>query len=184
MRPYLGNQVLEIGAGIGNMTVNLIPRTEYWATEVNPLYLADLRKLIQTRPYLRVAFTDVNKPDSFPTKKQFDTVVCINGLEHVENDVAALRNIRCILEEGGRAIIVVPQGPSLYGSLDRELGRYRRYTKEQLIDIGEQAGFRVKEVLNFNRASVPAWWLNGQVLKRTTFDLWQIKNAEPSAATV
>jgi glycosyltransferase involved in cell wall biosynthesis len=175
LRPYLGDRVLEIGAGIGNMTVNLIPRLIYWATDINPLYLDDLRKLNQTRPYLRIAFTDVTVPNSFPAGQTFDTVVCLNVIEHVKDDVAALRNIRGALQEGGRAIILVPQGPGLYGSLDQVLGHYRRYTKEQLITAGEQAGFHVREMLEFNRAGVPAWWLNGSVLHKTRFHLWQIK---------
>jgi glycosyltransferase involved in cell wall biosynthesis len=175
LRPYVGDRVLEIGAGIGNMTVNLIPRLIYWATDINPLYLDDLRKLSETRPYLRIAFTDVTVPDSFPAGQTFDTVVCLNVIEHVKDDVAALRNIRVALEEGGRAIVLVPQGPGLYGSLDRVLGHYRRYTKEQLITAGEQAGLHVREMLEFDRVGVPAWWLNGGVLHQTTFHLWQIK---------
>ena len=175
VRPYLRNRVLEIGAGIGNMTVNLIPCSMYWATDVNPLYLDDLRTLSRDKPYLRVAFTDVTDLHSFPTNQKFDTVVCLNVIEHIHDDIAALLNIREVLEESGRAIVLVPQGPHLYGSLDRVLGHHRRYTREHLIATGKQAGFRVREVLDFNKMSVPAWWLNGRVLQRTTFGLWQIK---------
>ena len=175
VRPYVGDQVLEVGAGVGNLTVNLIPRTVYWATDINPLYLDDLRRLSQTRPYLQVAFADVTVRDSFPAGQRFDTVVCLNVIEHVKDDVAALRNIQGVLEEGGQAIVLVPQGPRLYGSLDQVLGHYRRYTREQLVASGEQVGFRVKEVLSFNRVGTLAWWLNGRILRRKIFGLWQIK---------
>ena len=43
------------------------------------------------------------------------------------------------------------------------------------MDVAEQAGFRVEQVLNFNRPGVPAWWLNGRVLHRKTFGLGQIR---------
>src|SRR5262249_10895936 len=112
VRPYVGDYVLEIGAGIGNLTASLIPRAAYWATDVNLLYLSDQRSLSQNRPYLRVAYTDVTKVESFPPGQQFDTVVCMNVIEHVADDVGALRNIRRALRDGGRAIILVPQGPA------------------------------------------------------------------------
>src|SRR2546425_388854 len=79
------------------------------------------------------------------------------------------------LEFGGRAIVLVPQGQRLYGSLDRVLGHFRRYNREQLVALGESAGFRVEEILSFNRMGAAAWWLNGKVLRRTTFSLFQIK---------
>jgi SAM-dependent methyltransferase len=175
IRPYVGHRVLEIGAGIGNLTVNLIPRDVYWATDVNPVYLRDQRHLSRTRPYLRTAFTDVTKPESFPAEQQFDTVICLNVVEHVEDDVAALRNICSVLQEGGKAIVLVPQGPGLYGSLDKVLGHFRRYTREQLSAAAERAGFKVINVFGFNKSGVPAWWLNTRLLNRKTFSLYQIK---------
>jgi SAM-dependent methyltransferase len=175
VRPYMGKQVLEIGAGIGNMTVHLTPRLAYWATDVNPLYLAHLRKLTLSRPYLRVSRVDITDPHSFPTEASFDTVVCLNVIEHIKDDITALRHMRNLLAAGGHAIILVPQGPHLYGSLDRVLGHHRRYTKEQFISVAQTAGFQVQEVLEFNRTGVFGWWLNGRVLQRMTFGLAQIK---------
>jgi glycosyltransferase involved in cell wall biosynthesis len=174
VKPYMGKQVLEIGAGIGNMTVHLTPRLAYWATDVNPLYLEHLRKLTLTRPYLRVSRVDITDPHSFPTDS-FDTVVCLNVIEHIKDDVTALRHMRNLLAAGGHAIILVPQGPHLYGSLDRVLGHHRRYTKEQFIAVAHAAGFQVQEVLEFNRTGVLGWWLNSRVLQRMTFGLAQIK---------
>jgi hypothetical protein len=83
--------------------------------------------------------------------------------------------MRNLLAVGGHAVILVPQGPHLYGSLDRVLGHQRRYTKEQFIAVAREAGFKVQEVLEFNRTGVVGWWLNGQVLQRMTFGLAQIK---------
>ncbi|MGB7845423.1 MAG: bifunctional glycosyltransferase/class I SAM-dependent methyltransferase [Candidatus Acidiferrum sp.] len=174
IRPYLGERVLEIGAGIGNLTSNLVPRTLYWASDVNPHYLERLKRLKQTRPYMQVHYTDASAGETYPAE-QFDTVICLNVVEHLENDVLALRNIRAALEKNGRAIVLVPNGPGLYGSLDTALGHYRRYTREQLQEACERAGFRVEKVLKFNRIGAPAWWWNGRVLKRTTFGFWQVK---------
>ena len=79
------------------------------------------------------------------------------------------------LEPGGRAIILVPCGPKLYGSLDEVLGHFRRYTREQLVEVAERSGFRVERVLKFNRPGVLAWWLNGRILRRKKFGLAQIR---------
>src|SRR5208282_5507024 len=173
--PYIGDRVLEVGAGIGNMSVHLMPRSIYWATDVNPHYLDYLVTLRSTRPYMRVAYTNAADGGTFPSGQSFDTVVCLNVVEHVEDDVCALRNIRAAVADGGRAVILVPCGPWLYGSLDEVLGHYRRYTKDQLRQVAQEAGFHVERILKFNRPGVPAWWLNGRVLRRKTFGLGQIR---------
>src|ERR1700683_368403 len=175
IRPYIGDRVLEVGAGTGNMSVHLMPRSVYWATDVNSHYLDYLVTLRATRPYMRVAYTDAMDGDTFPKGQSFDTVVCLNVVEHVEDDLGALRNVWNTLSAGGRAIILVPYGPGLYGTLDEVLGHFRRYTREQLVSVAKEAGFRVEQVLNFNRPGVPAWWLNGRVLHRKTFGLGQIR---------
>lgn len=102
-------------------------------------------------------------------------MICLNVIEHLQDDEGALRNIRARVTKSGRAIILVPNGPGLYGSLDRVLGHYRRYTQEQLQATCQAAGFRVEKILKFNRIGSPAWWWNGKVLKRTSFGLWQLK---------
>jgi len=175
VRPYVGDRVLEIGAGTGNMSVHLMPRSIYWATDVNSHYLEYLMTLRDTRPYMRVAYTNAADAETFPTGQSFDTVVCLNVVEHVEDDIGALRNIRRVLNEGGRAIILVPWGPRLYGSLDEVLGHFRRYVGSQLVDVAQQAGFHVEKLLKFNKAGVPAWWLNGRILRKKTFGLGQIR---------
>jgi glycosyltransferase involved in cell wall biosynthesis/phospholipid N-methyltransferase len=175
IRPFVGDRVLEIGAGIGNMTVHLLPRSVYWATDNNPFYLETLDRLRRTRPYLRTAYVDAMEAGSYPPDISFDTVICLNVVEHLSDDVGALRNIYNVLDAGGRAIILVPNGPKLFGTLDKVLGHCRRYTEDQLAGIGRDAGFTVEKVLKFNRPGVPAWWLNGRILRKTTFGLGQIR---------
>ena len=105
-----------------------------------------------------------------------DSCVCLNVLEHIEDDLAALRNIRSMLDDGGCAIILVPCGQSIYNSLDEELGHFRRYSEDQLRERMTAAGFDVDTILRFNRASRPGWWFNGTVLKRRTISRLQLKN--------
>jgi len=175
IRPYVGDRVLEVGAGTGNMSVHLMPRSIYWATDLNPHYLEYLVTLRATRPYLRVAYTNAIDAESFPKGQSFDTVVCLNVVEHVSDDLGAMRNIYDALSDGGRAVVLVPSGPWLFGSLDEVLGHCRRYTRDQLIAVAVKAGFEVERILKFNRPGVLAWWFNGRVLRRRTFGLGQIR---------
>jgi glycosyltransferase involved in cell wall biosynthesis len=175
IRPYCGQRVLEIGSGTGNLTRKLIPRERYVASDINPLYLHTLRGLTADRPYLDVTLTDVTRGETFPRiEGGFDTVVCLNVIEHVSDDVEAMRNIREVLAPGGRAIILVPQDPNLMGTLDEVLGHVRRYTRESLAELAARSGFHIREMLLFNRVGTPAWWLNGKILRRRDFGLGQI----------
>ena len=176
IRPHCGDRVLEIGAGIGNMTRNLCPRTAYTASDVNPLYLEYLRGAFQGRPYLDVRKCDLANPADFERLEgRYDTVVCLNVLEHVPDESGALANVRRALAPGGRFVVLVPQNPKLYGSLDEVLGHVRRYTRDSLSGALENAGFEVETVFDFNRATTPAWWWNGRVLKRRHFGRVQLK---------
>ena len=175
IRPYVGEKVLEIGAGTGNLTLQLTPRKLYWASDINPLYLSYLENVGRNRPYLRVSYTDGQLGHSYPKEQKFDTVICLNVIEHLADDLGALRNIREVLEDNGRAIVLVPCGPWLLGTLDDVLGHQRRYTRNQLKELTNTAGFRLETMLEFNRVGVIAWWINGKLLRRRTFGLWQIK---------
>jgi SAM-dependent methyltransferase len=168
--------VLEIGAGLGNLTRALMPRDRYTATDINPHYLDYLANFAESRPYLDVRRFDLADPSaSDGVAGQYDTVVCLNVLEHVAQEAQGARNLFSALVPGGRAIVLVPQGPSLYGTLDRVLGHERRYTTAMLQATLEGAGFDVERIFGFNRASRPGWWLNGTLLERERFSRIQLK---------
>lgn len=179
LRPYVGDRVLEIGAGIGTLTRQFIPRELYVASDINPYYLEHLHSYSIGKPYVRVLKVDAHCSDDFRMlTAHFDTVLMINVLEHVPDEQVTLRNIHVALEPGGRAVILVPQHPGLYGSLDEVLEHRERYTAEGLARSLRMTGFRVEKIFDFNRMSVPAWWLNGRVLKRTGFSRVQLKTLE------
>jgi glycosyltransferase involved in cell wall biosynthesis len=177
IQPYIGKRVLEIGAGMGNLTRLLLAgRKRYVATDIDCEHLERLRSRLSQRPHLETAQLNAADPQSQQEfSGQMDTVVCLNVLEHIEDDLGTLRNIRSMLEAGGRAVILVPEGQSLFNSLDVELGHVRRYSEDQLRQRMTDAGFDVAQVLHFNRASRPGWWLNGTILKRTTISRLQLK---------
>lgn len=179
LRPYLGDHVLEIGAGIGNLTAQFIPRELYVASDINPHYLDYLRSFSIGKPYLRVMKVDATQAEDFePLVGAFDTAVMINVLEHVGDEQATLLNLKSALVPGGNAIILVPQHPRLYGTLDVALEHRERYTVDGLRRSLERAGFQVQTIFDFNRISVPSWWINGTVLKKSGFSRVQLKILE------
>lgn len=176
IRPHLGSRVLEIGAGIGNLTMHLSPRRKlYYATDIDHEHIARLCTRFQYRPSLHIRRCDLQCTADFPEfRERFDTVVCLNVLEHVEDDRTGLANIHDALAPGGRALILVPEGMSIYGTLDKVLGHCRRYSESELRSKIEAAGFRVERILHFNRVTRPAWFLNGRVFRKETFSSFQL----------
>ena len=176
IRPFVGARVLELGAGIGNLSANLLPRDRYTVSDLNPHHLRYLNNFAEAKPYMDVCRVDLAQADDFaPLRGRYDTVIAINLLEHMTDEGGALDNVRTVLEPGGRAIILVPQNPHLFGSLDEVLGHQRRYTAEQLRAVLQSHGFSIEHLFDFNRITTPGWWLNGQVLRRRHFGRVQLR---------
>jgi glycosyltransferase involved in cell wall biosynthesis len=177
VRPLVGTRVLELGAGIGNMTQHLARgRKLYVASDIDEEHIARLRVRFRGRPNLEIRKCDLCDAADFSSLRgTFDSVVCLNVVEHVEDDLGALRNIFSALRPGGRAIILVPQDQKAYGTLDEVLGHFRRYSEAQLRGRMEEAGFEVERMLHFNRVTRPGWRFNGQVLKRRSFGRFQLR---------
>jgi SAM-dependent methyltransferase len=146
--------VLEVGAGIGNFTNLLVNNYKVTAIDIERKYVGQLKKKFGGR--LKVGFGDIEKGEYFfknhlpavrlssPSKsgrqEKFDSVVCLNVLEHIEFDKKALKNIQKLLKPSGKLILLVPAHKFLYSDFDKELGHFRRYAKneieEKLLEIG------------------------------------------------
>jgi SAM-dependent methyltransferase len=177
IRPYLGDKILEIGAGIGNLSHKLIPRRKrYMATDLDQEHLARLHNRFQHRPFVTTQKCDLTAAEDFRHMLgAFDTVVCLNVVEHVEDDLGGLKNIYSALEQGGRAIILVPHDQRIFGTLDVALGHYRRYRHVELKERMEAAGFVVEKIVDFNRVSRYPWYVSGRILKRTALSPFQMR---------
>jgi len=176
IRPHVGHSVLEIGAGIGNLTSLLLPRDRYVATDVDEAHLRVLNRWADHGTRFEVRSVNVCNPIDFkPLQNSFDTVVCLNVLEHIASPDQALANIRSALQPGGRAIVLVPQGAWLYSKLDREIGHVKRYARQQLNEELQRAGFLVDGLFEFNRSGVPGWFVNCRLLGRTRLPEVQLR---------
>jgi SAM-dependent methyltransferase len=169
LRPWVGRRVLEIGAGIGNMSAFLAdqPRVERVVlTDTEPYYLGRLRERFAGQSHVSVA--ELRLPAVSPglVAERLDTVICLNVLEHIEDDRASLRAMHDLLQPGGRLALLVPSLRALYGTLDEALGHFRRYVPDELSEKLQAAGFRLRRLEYFNLAGVPGWWFAGRVLRR------------------
>ncbi len=166
LRPWVGRRVLEIGAGIGNMSAFFADRERVVLTDTEPYYLGRLRERFADRPQVSVA--ELRLPAVSPglVAERLDTVVCLNVLEHIEDDRAALRAMHDLLAPGGRLVLLVPSLRGLFGTLDEALGHFRRYVPDELAEKLPAAGFRLRHLEYFNLAGVPGWWVAGRVLRR------------------
>jgi glycosyltransferase involved in cell wall biosynthesis len=168
LRPHVGDAVLEIGAGIGNITARVMgKRLRYIAAEKDPLYLHALRNRFLRTPNVVVQPLDPDDPGAFGgLENAFDTAICVNVLEYAARPPELLAALHAALLPGGRLLVLVPQGPALYAAIDRTLGHKRRFTEAGLRELVHGAGFAVRRVHQLNKIGAPAWWLSGRVFRR------------------
>ncbi|HEX2834605.1 MAG TPA: glycosyltransferase [Thermoanaerobaculia bacterium] len=163
----IGKRILEVGSGTGNMTRLLYGRELIVATDMEAAYLHILQNRFRRLPTIRVERLDLESDDwKKLTGYQFDTVVMLNVLEHIEHDVKALEHLRELLIPGGKLLIFVPADQALFGTLDEQVGHFRRYTSETLRDALLAAGFEIRKMAYHNVFGRFGWWLNGRILKR------------------
>jgi SAM-dependent methyltransferase len=176
--PYLGRRICEVGAGIGNISTLLRQSAAELLvlTDTDPYYRAALHAKLGAVP--GVVIDELTLPDPHARTRfarySLDTVVALNVIEHIADDVAALRSIAEMLQPRGRAVILVPAMRFLYGSLDAELGHQRRYTRESLAQALYRAGLRVEKTFYFNLIGTVGWLVNSRLRRIPRLPVGQV----------
>jgi SAM-dependent methyltransferase len=174
--PHIGEDVLEIGCGIGNMTGLLLGRRRVIASDVNKRYLRIVEGRYRGHPNLKgILRWDIRQSTPKGIDPSIDTIVCLNVLEHIEGDGQALKNFFNLLPAKGRLIVLVPALKPLYNSFDRELGHFRRYSKKELTGKILANGFQVTALRYFNFFGLFGWFVNGTLLRRRLLPARQVK---------
>ena len=168
LRPHVGDSVLEVGAGIGNLAGRLMARRMlYVAAEKDPLHLHALRNRFLRTPNVVVQRLDPQVSAEFTALETcFDTVICLNVLEYLEDPAATVQSLHSTLKDRGTLIVLVPNSPRLFGTLDRVMGHKRRFSSPELRRLVESQGFTVEKVSQFNKAGAPPWWAYSKVFGR------------------
>ncbi len=172
----LGRRVVDVGCGVGNFTRHLLDRDLVLALDVEAGCVAQLRKNLNQPENLIARQMDVVDPAFLQLRDYgIDSIVCINVLEHVRDELLALRQMAAVLPPGGKAVLMVPAFEALYGPIDRNLGHYRRYSKERLRSLAAAAGFAVRSLRYMNSMGCIGWWINSRILRRTEQSPLQIR---------
>lgn len=168
-RKYIGNCVLEIGCGLGNLTQYLLQDTKYLlSVDVKREAVNFTKQRFSLSPNFNIELLDVFTGGLRQYSGcGFDTIVLSNVLEHIRDDSKAMRVCYDILRPtGGRLLLLVPAHKFLYGTLDKESGHWRRYTRGDIIKLADDSNFRILGLYKFNFIGALGWYLTYCVLRR------------------
>lgn len=172
---YVGQDILEAGCGIGNLTEYMLDRQKITCVDIDPLYVETLSRRyghLENFHCFRMDLADFSEKQIAPDS--IDSVMCLNVLEHIQEDRKVLENFRFCLRVGGYVILVVPQHPWLYTPIDKTVGHRRRYRKSEIKSMLEDSGYEVVSVRDFNKFGVFGWFLNGKILGRAHLSSFQM----------
>jgi SAM-dependent methyltransferase len=166
--PHLGDAPIELGSGLGDYAQTWlgagVPRIT--TTEIDPSRLAHLRARFADDRRVEVTSFDVLSPP----ERDHSALVAFNVLEHIPDDVGALRAARTLLRPGGLVIMFVPAFGFAMSRFDRQIGHVRRYTVASLSSAFIAAGLEVVDARYVNLPGLPAWLLGMRVLRMSPGD--------------
>lgn len=164
-KKYIKGDILEVGCGIGNFTSQLSQYGKVNAIDINKNYLGKIKYA-----NVKVGFGDIEKGSYFFKNKKFDSIVCLNVLEHIKNDSKAFNNLNRLLKPGGNLILIIPSHKNLFGEIDRAIFHYRRYEKVDLKQLIEKTKLEILTMKRLNLIGGLGWYISGKLLKNTSVD--------------
>jgi len=178
INPFCKGKILEIGSGVGNIS-------QFFVKENKPIFLSDIRpnyrELLKSKFMLdddHVLNIDIAHPN-FSNQNpeilgEFDTIICLNVVEHIEDDNLAIENMLKLLKKEGHLIVLVPAFQSIFNGIDIILEHYRRYNKKTIKKLMLNHGTLIKSFY-FNSMGVLAWFIFGKLLKSKTIPEGEMK---------
>jgi len=169
LRPFLGSRVWEIGCGCGQYTQMLLDDGRFVvASDVDRGLLAELPTNVRAgHDRLAVRWIDLSAAEhvSLPQDCSIDTLLSLNVLEHIPDDVGALRYLYAAVPRKARAVFLTPAFQALYGFMDQDAGHIRRYTRPSLRAAFATAGWRVRCSFYLNAVGGLGWWVRSRLLR-------------------
>lgn len=132
--------LLDVGCSSGHLLGELasaFPGAQLIGADFIPEVLRRIAPSMPGVPLVQFDLRHCPLPDA-----SVDAVTCLNVLEHIDDDEAALRHIKRILKPGGIAHVEVPAGPGLYDIYDQWLMHHRRYRMRDLLALARRVGLQ------------------------------------------
>lgn len=179
IEPWLMGNVLEIGSGIGNITQQVLEHSQ----KIKSLTCVEIDGGACKRLSERISSLNPRIPIEMINadfmaaglNKQYDCIFSSNVLEHIENDLGALTKMKEGLSPSGKILCYVPAMKILYGTMDRELKHYRRYTKKELVEKARSVGLKIVKLRYYNFFGFFGWLINNRFLKAHSQNENQVK---------
>lgn len=172
IKPHLKGEILEIGSGIGNIS-KLVIESNHFITlsDYSKEYCAVLKENFSSNKNVRnIIQIDLLHPDFekkfYAYKEKFDCVFLLNVIEHIEDDKLSIKNCRYLLKPGGHLILLAPAYSWLFGTFDKQLGHFRRYTIKTMSDLLQTQNFQISSGSYFNITGIAGWFLFGKIFRR------------------
>lgn len=167
VQPFLKGRICEIGSGSGRFTQFLGQYEKVTAVEPQgPLHMLGMERLAYQLNVVHVQCALEDCPNDRVPAGAYDTILCINLLEHIEYDISALQIMAELASARGHVVVLASAGRSLFGRLDRSLGHVRRYNRRLLAGAFAEAGLEVTRSAYLNFAGMAAWWCLSRLKRR------------------
>ncbi len=167
IEPFLGKKILELGSGIGAISKYLVKKNrKVTLTDINKKYTTYLKRRFVGNPHVEVKNIDILNIDTVFSEGEFDTIIGINILEHIEHDIESIKKLKKVLIKEGNLILLVPAHKSLFGKLDSKLGHFRRYSRDELKTKLKNEGFYIERIEFMNFLGAVGWFINFKLLRR------------------
>lgn len=170
IKPYLKDNVLEIGSGIGNISQFVVRDfTNITLSDYNEGYISLLKQRWPKQENLKDLISIDLQAANFQTKysslgNKFDCIFLLNVIEHLENDKYAVENCQFMLRKGGHLVVLAPSYQFLYCKFDQYLGHFRRYTVSSLRSVMSIPGNTIIHSQYFNSLGILGWFVSGKLL--------------------
>jgi SAM-dependent methyltransferase len=166
IREWVGDNVLEVGSGTGNISQFFLDRKQLVLSDIRKSYVDALSQQFEAYPNVSSDIFNLEGSGSHLTGRGIDTIIGLNVLEHIKNDRNALSEMASILSPGGRVILQLPAHKMLYGTLDRNLDHYRRYTVRDIKEKFAECGLVTEQIRRINMFGTFGWFLCSRILKK------------------
>ncbi len=194
VKPYLGERVLEVGAGLGGTTQHLLDEKtmkRWTCLEPDPELARGIQDkkdkgllpdtceiLVKTLADMGIAGNisdnaQQGRTDSPNTEGPYDAIIYIDVIEHIEDDKAELAQTLPFLKENGHLIILVPAHQFLFSPFDKAIGHFRRYNRPHLKSVIPE-GYEIVKTVYLDAVGLGASLANKWFLKQSYPTLKQI----------